>query len=336
MAKFHKSSEIVFVNPETDYFNKFGGETSVEFINKTHPHNSYDLVHIHFSFDRISIFELENLLNYFDGIKKPVIWTCHGRESQREKNIGKGELQKMLWSRAKAIITPTQSCRDWLVNSYGTDKSINVIPLGYILDPDSLHLYKDILAAKKNTNFVYLVGEIRQNKEIYFSIDGFLKSPELSDCTLTIITRPQFIEDGVTSKLDGKRKSIMTTILSSSRIKLITASEISNEALAGVFCESHVCMLPYLWGTHSGQVELSRDCGCYPVISNVGFYREQSDQVVEFNYNDDISVFVRNFVTALTKARSMSLLVPNPGLRKYEFKAILQQHLMVYKGVLKN
>ena len=109
-----------------------------------------------------------------------------------------------------------------------------------------------------------------------------------------------------------------------------------DEALAGVFCESHVCMLPYLWGTHSGQVELSRDCGCYPVISNVGFYREQSDQVVEFNYNDDISVFVRNFVTALTKARSMSLLVPNPGLRKYEFKAILQQHLGVYRGVLKN
>jgi len=336
MAKFHKSGEIFFVNPETDYFNKFGGDASVEFINKTHPHNSYDLVHIHFSFDKLSVFELENLLNYFDNIKKPVVWTCHSRESQREKDIGNGELQKMLWSRAKAIITPTQSCKDWLVSSYGTDKSIDVIPLGYIVDPNTLYLYRNELNKKEKTNFVYLIGDMRQNKEIYFSIDSFLKSLELSDCILMVIARPRFISKENIDSLDEERKRIMNNILSSPRIKLNIELEISNEALVEIFCKSHVCMLPYLWGTHSGQVELSKDCGCYPVISNVGFYEEQSDQVIEFCYNDNLSVFVDNFVQALKKAKEMPLLAPNSELRKYEFKAILQQHLGVYRGVLKN
>lgn len=331
MSKFHQTGEVTFVNPGTDYFNKFGGEANPEFIDKTHSRESYDLVHIHFSFDRLSIFELKNLLDYFEDINKPVVWTCHSRESQRERNIGKGELQMMLYDRSKTIITLTHGCKSWIKDTYGNDKNIEVIPLGCMLNPDTLSLYKRNLDLKKKTNFVYLVGEIRQNKEINLSIKGFIESPELSDCVLTVITKPQSISK---DKLNNRTENFWNIIRLSSRIKLISLPEISNEVLAEVFCESHVCMLPYLWGTHSGQVELSRDCGCYPVISDVGFYKEQSDQIVEFNYNDNLSIFTNNFIKALIKAKEMPLLVPNPELRKIEFSSILQKHINTYRSIL--
>lgn len=89
MSKFHNSSEINFVNPNTDYFNKIGGEATRGYIEKNHNKSTYDVVHIHFSFDKLTFDELKDLLNYFKSIKKPIIWTCHSRESQREKILKK-------------------------------------------------------------------------------------------------------------------------------------------------------------------------------------------------------------------------------------------------------
>ena len=322
-SKFHGSGEILFANPETDYFNKIGGEATPEFISTKHPKDSYDLVHIHFSFDKLSVSELTKLLDYFDYIEKPIIWTCHSRESQREKNVEGGKLQGLLYARSKKIITLTEGCKSWIKNTYGASKDIEVVPLGYMLDPDALPKYKQNLSLKNKTNFVYLLGESRKNKESYFSIKDFLDSPELSGSNLTIILKPRFASD-----------STLNLTRSSSRIRLISMDEIPNKILAKTFCESHVCMLPYLWGTHSGQVELCKDCGCYPVISNVGFYREQSEQVFEFDYDENMSDFTKNFIKALVKATKMPLLTPNPEQRKTEFISILQRHNDLYRSAL--
>ncbi|MDP3725729.1 MAG: glycosyltransferase [bacterium] len=336
MSKFHQQGEIVFVNPDSDYFNEYSGSATPEFIDKAHPVDSYDVVHIHFSFDKLTIEKLRGLFDCFDKIKKPVVWTCHGRESQRAKNIGSGELQKLLFSRSKAIITLTDGCKSWLIDTYGGQKKIETIPSGYIIDPDLIQSLKGDLDKKSRDNFVFLIGDFRMNKEINQSIINFIQCSELSGCNLTLLIKPLSIYTDSFRELD-KRTTLFWDIIKSAgqRINVISSPEISNRLVAQVFCRSHVCLLPYLWGTHSGQIELAKDAGCYPVVSNVGFYKEQSDQIIEFEYSDKPSVFAYNFTKAMIKARSMPYLKPQTNLRKVEFAKILQKHTDVYKSVLK-
>ncbi|KKP92965.1 MAG: hypothetical protein UR98_C0014G0009 [Parcubacteria group bacterium GW2011_GWA1_36_12] len=329
-SKFHQSGEIVFVNPGTDYFNKIGGYANSEFIKKAHPPNTYDIVHIHFSFDKLGTDELETLLKYFKSISKPIVWTCHSRESLRKRNIGNGILQRMLFSYADTLITPTNGCRKWIIDTYGNSKIITVIPLGYMADPKEVVVNSSFLKLKKKENFIYLVGDMRKNKEINLSISHFLNSGELSDCKLTVITKP--IPEGIA--LDERRREFWKTLHSSWRIHIISQPEVSNEYLTQLFCQQHVCMLPYLWGTHSGQIELAKDCGCWPVISNVGFFKEQGAEIIEFNYSNNLSEFADNLIGALIKARNADLLSPQPANREKEMNEISRAHIQIYRSLL--
>lgn len=332
-SKFHHSGEIIFCNPETDYFNKIGGIPTPEFIEKTHALDSYDVVHIHFSFDKITTDELRQLLGYFKENKKPIVWTCHSRESQRKKDIGNGELQEILYSYANALISPTEGCKKWILSKFGKSKNIEVIPLGYMADPNLVISKEFDLRKKKNTNFIYLVGDMRENKEINLSVKAFLDSPHLENCTLTVITKP-LPED--LNSIDERQRNFLELIISSPRIRLIAKPEVSNKELVGIFSEQHVCLLPYLWGTHSGQVELAKDCGCYAAISDVGFYKEQWQEVVEFSANKDLRIFILNFTEALIAAKNKPLLSPKPRERKAEMKIITEKHANLYRNLLGN
>lgn len=327
MSKFDNNNHIKFVNPNTDYFNKIGGAATPEFIDKNHPPNTYDIVHIHFSFDKLSIVELKLLLDYFKYINKPIIWTCHNRESTRKKNIGGGKLQKLLFDRSDALITLTNGCKKWMLKRFGNKKEISVIPLGYMASPKEINACKKYLDKKRKENFVYLIGEPRENKEIILSIEKFLRCRELFKCSLTVITKP-------VSKTDARINKFLKLIYSSDRIKVISLPNISNELINKVFCSSHICILPYLWGTHSGQVELSIDCGCRPVISNVGFYKEQSKRIVEFKYDNNLKKFSNNFIDSAVKAYKMPLMKPGGLSREKELKEIVKKHVKVYKSVL--
>lgn len=326
MSKFHKKKDLRFVNPNTDYFNKIGGKATSTFLDKNHKVGSYDLVHIHFSFDKLSYKELKDLLDYFKKNNKPIVWTCHSKTSQRIKDIEKGRLQKLLFEKSDQIITLTKGCKKWLINKFGNKKSISVIKHGYILDPKILSIYKNNLSKKNKNNFVYLVGDFRKNKEIKNSISSFLKEPKLFSCKLKII-----LHTPIKNKLD---KDFINSISNNSQIELIAKPEISNNSLNKIFCESHICFLPYLWGTHSGQIELCRDCGCYPVISDVGFYKEQYKKTVIFRKSNDLKSFRNNFIKALIDTYNKTILKPNPKERELEFEIILNKHISLYKKLI--
>lgn len=326
MSKFHKKKCLEFVNPNTDYFNNIGGEATPLFLDKKHKLDSYDLVHIHFSFDKLSYKELNGLLDYFKKNNKPIVWTCHSRTSQRKKDISKGKLQKLLFEKSDRIITLTQGCKGWLIKKFGNKKDVEVIKHGYILDLKIFSLYKNDINKKNKNNFVYLVGDFRENKEIKNSITSFLKEPQLSSCKLKVILhtpiKNQFYKDFINSISNNKQ------------IELISKPEISNDFLNKIFCESHICFLPYLWGTHSGQIELCRDCGCYPVISDVGFYKEQYRRTIIFKKGDASKSFNKNFIKAIINTYKKPILKPNPKERYSEFEIILKKHISLYKKLI--
>lgn len=325
-SKFHKKKGILFVNPNTDYFNKIGGEANPVFLDKKHKVKSYDVVHIHFSFDKLSYIELNNLINYFKKNKKPIVWTCHSRNSQRKKDIEKGKLQKLLFEKADRIITLTNGCKKWLIKNFGDYKDIKVIKLGYMLDPKTFFRYKHNLINKRKDNFVYLIGDFRENKEIKNSISAFLNEPKLSSCKLKLIMHTPIKKQ--------RNKNFIHSISNNKQIEIIAKSVISNDLLNKIFCESHICLLPYLWGTHSGQIELCRDCGCYPIISDVGFYKEQYKKTVIFKKGKTSKSFKKNFLKALINTHKKNILKPYPKDRVSEFEKILAQHISLYKEII--
>jgi len=332
MSKFH-GDKIIFVNPHTDYFSE--GKCTSKHIHKHHPPTSYHIAHFHFSFDKISVKELEEILIYFKKIKKPIVWTCHSRENQRIKNYGKGKYQELLFKYADQIISPTYGCKNWIEKNFGKHKrDIVVIPMGYMANPkDIKRIQKKI---KKNKNlFTFLIGDFRENKETVQSIINFLQCSDLISNNLQLIFKPINIRDKYGSGLKTE-KLVFFSLLQNSRIKSISLPNIENDLLIELFLKSHAIILPYKWGTHSGQIELAKDCGCHVVVSDVGFYKEQWQDVCLWKTTDKkYSEYPIRYTDALIDVCRRKSIQPMGNIREKEFKLILKKHLEVYSSLIK-
>ena len=332
VSKFN-IGKIEFVNPDSDYFSD-PHKCSKEYLNKNHPPKSYDIVHIHFSFDMIPLKDFENLLKNFRKNKKPIVWTSHSKDSQRIKNYGKGKYQRLLFKYADQIISPTRGCAKYLISKYGKhENDIKIIPLGFIANPD--YVKKIGKKIKKNKHlFTMLIGEFRENKEFIQSIINFLQCSELKKAKLQLIFKPIYLykKNCENIKLEMLQ---FHNIIQHPRIITISLPEISNEILIKAFLNSHAIILPYKWGTHSGQIELAKDCGCHVVTSNVGFYKEQWDKVCLWDVLDKkYSEFPKRYTNTLINIYHKKSLKPIGNSRKTEFKKIFKDHLKIYKNLL--
>lgn len=326
VSKFHDKNGIVFINPNTDLFLDVK-EYGVEYIRKNYPPGNYDIVHIHFSFDILSLKQFEELLKYFKNNHKPIVWTSHSIESQRTKNLGRGKFQYLLFSYANQIISPTRGCADWLTSKFGNHRQkIEIIPLGYMASPEDVaKLERNIQKDRKL--FTYLIGDFRENKEYINSIKEFLKFEKLFSTKLQLIFKPIEIASNISKDFEKRGKEFID-ILQNSRIQIISQPLISNETIISAFIASHAIILPYKWGTHSGQIELAKDCGCHVVASDVGFLKEQDDKTIFYkveNYSKE------EYQRALLEVFTRLPLQPLGNKRDEEFREILREHLRVYK-----
>lgn len=321
VAKLSYGGKIIIVNPDTDYFSlpNFG----VEFLHMTHSPESYDVVHIHFSFDKVDIESLKSVLLYFKHIRKPIVWTCHSKESQRIRNYHNGAYQRLLYECADKVITLTHGCKEWMEQTWGKhSKPIEVIPHGLIALPSDV-IKNSAGIAKDRNRFTILYGEFRENKERINAIVDFLKISDMVDAKLHLIYKnPIWFRN-----TDPNGWEIFTSITNNSRCSKFVKSWITNEELIREFYSSHCIILPYMWGTHSGQIELAKDCGCYVVAPNVGFYKEQWHKTILWGDNCEN----KTYIDALRFAYSSPPLTPFGEDRIQELKMIIDQHLLVYQ-----
>ena len=333
MSKFH-GGEIVFVNPNTNYFLK--GRCIPEYIHKRHSPKSYHLVHFHFSFDRLSVKELEEILIYFKKIKKPVLWTCHSKENQRIKNYGNGQYQKLLFKYVDQIISPTYGCKKWIEDNLGKHKrKIAVIPLGYMASPKDVKKFKNKIKKDKNL-FTYLIGDFRENKEVIQAIINFLQCSDLTSAKLQLIFKPINIYSKQYGEGLDLEKQAFLNFLHNPRVSALSLPNIKNSLLIKSFLKSHAIILPYRWGTHSGQIELAKDCGCHAVASNVGFYREQWANTCLWEATDgNYREYPTRYTEALLDAYERKSIKPMGNEREKEFNDILNEHLKIYHALVK-
>lgn len=326
VSKLSYGGKIEIVNPNSDYFAlpDFG----VEFFKKTHHPNSYDVVHIHFSFDKVNLDNLRSVLEYFKQIKKPIVWTCHSKESQRIRNYYDGAYQRLLYEYADKVLTLTNGCKNWIEVNWGKHlRPIDVVAHGLIALPEDVD--KNICGITKDCKrFTILYGEFRENKERFNAVVDFLGTNEISDTELHLIYKDstQF------QQTNPKDWEAFLNVTNNQRCSKLVKSWITNEELIKEFYSSHCIILPYLWGTHSGQIELAKDCGCYVVAPNVGFYKEQWDKTILYGEHCEN----KTYTDALKYAYSSPPLLPYGNKRNNELLMIIEQHIAVYHSLIDN
>lgn len=148
---------------------------------------------------------------------------------------------------------------------------------------------------------------------------------------------------------DGKRHIIDLVSVSSAdpRIEVAMRPYPTDVEIAESALESDALLMPYLWGTHSGQLELAFDLNMLAVCSDVGFTREQAqihgERVIEpiwFDWTSGLPfLYGERFLTALESARAR-LSDRGPQLldrdfleyRREEHREILASYDAVYRG----
>lgn len=330
ILKFNHHAAIEFINPDCDFF---GSDTlhSPEYLDKHFPPNLYDIVHIHFEYYLWSLSQLKNLIIYFKKHHKPIVWTWHDRGNLLKREYDQG-YELLLFNSADKIITLSNGMKSWIIKSYGFHKNqIDVIPSGYISSPDSVRSIANKIK-KQRTLFTMLIGDFRESKEYLQSIISFLDCSELESATLQLIFRPFSIYSSNSIKIN-ERLIAFHNLLNHPRIKIFSKPEFSDLEMTKAFYKSHAVILPYLWGTHSGQIELAKDCGCHVVVSDVGFYDEQWDKLALYSIKD-VARIPTNYTKALVKVYTTISIQPIGTTRKKEFKKILDSHVKIYRSLL--
>ncbi len=323
---------ISFVNPNTDLFSS--GNCSPKYFEEHFPVDNYDVVHIHFSFDKVSIGNFEEILDYFKKHNKPIIWTLHSKDSQRIRDYGNGEYQKLLFKYSDKIISPTNGAASWCKDALGKHKrDVSIIPLGFMANPRDIERLqkKDIIKDPKL--FTMLIGEFRENKEFVQSIVNFLQCSDLVDFKLQLIFKPIPLLDQ--NGQISQEMAFFYNLLQNPRIEFLSKSEISNDEINTAFLKSFALIIANKWGTHSGQIEHAKDCGCHVVASDVGFYEEQWEDVCLYKYNEKNALeTAKSYTNALIEVSKREIAIPLGEQRLKEHKEIVAQHLKVYKELL--
>ncbi len=331
--RFDNSRTISFVNPDNDSFSNKDFCTP-EYFDEKYPLESYDVVHIHFEYYLIPITILENLLKYFKENNKSIVWTCHDRKSLTKESPA-DEYEQLLYKYADSITTLTEGCSQWLKLKYGCTKSeIKIIPHGYLAHPE---IVKDQTkeSPKDRHLFTMLIGDFRKSKEFIYSIKDFLECEGLlENARLQIIFRQ--LNTCSDDPLTQGRLLEFQELIENPRIKTICMENISDEVIIKAFTSSHAVILPYLWGTHSGQLEMARDCGCHVAASDVGYYKEQWDAISSWEtFPKWDNTQSKHYQDALIDVYKRESLKPAGYWRSKEFEEdILHPHLELYNNLI--
>jgi len=333
MTRFDDGRNVVFANPGSNTFSEPDKCTPDYFENQV-PSDKYDVVHIHFEYHLIEADRLEKLLEYFKRKNKPIVWTCHDRRSLTGESPD-GRHEQLLNKYADRITTLTEGSSRWLKVNFGNpDDKIKVMPLGYMAHPA---VVRGILreTVKERHLFTMLIGDFRKSKEFVRSIEDFLACKGISpDARLQVIYRPpdpNAAEPAVREKLTRFQE-----LIKKPGIVPCCRDKFSDVEMTRLFASSHAIVLPYLWGTHSGQLELARDCGCHVIVPDVGYYGEQWDSIRTWpssgEWDEEQS---DNYKNALSEVDGLSPLNPAGYSRIEQFRReIMHPHVELYKNLL--
>lgn len=172
---------------------------------------------------------------------------------------------------ASTIITLTESAAEAITARWSIDRSrIAVIPHGPILPPE--HPLWTRPRERKARFTLGMFGGIRPNRSFLTAAVNALHGLAATDITVNILTRglnPIELSPG------SEGLALAQLAAADPRLSLRLLPFPSDEEIAEFVHRQDVLILPYLFGTHSGQLELAFDLGVPVVAPGFGCFRAQ-------------------------------------------------------------
>ncbi|MGH3715560.1 MAG: hypothetical protein ACRDT4_19190 [Micromonosporaceae bacterium] len=300
-----------------------------------------DVLHLH----HVEFEDIESLGRLLDactadGIR--VVFTAHDVEPMF---TGEDELSARLRLLASADVrwiglTPgSVSAVRELVD---TPVPITVIPHGYVAAPEAL---ADRQRTQQSQARRYLMfGASRPNRDFVSTLVNWSLGTADPDARLQLLLRAFSPADFADP--NGRVAQLISAARSDPRVRLTMRPYPSDDEVIDAGLGADTVLLPYLWGSHSGQLELAFDLDLLPVCSDVGYLREQYEPhkglVTEPEWFDwprqNPYLFGEQFLAALERATDR----PVSGVRHHntdfiehrrdEHQRIIAAHSRVYGG----
>ncbi|MFI6062156.1 hypothetical protein [Streptomyces sp. NPDC051286] len=298
-----------------------------------------DVLHLH-HMDFEDPATLERLLDAClgDGVK--VVFTAHDTRPMVGSAQDFTTRLRMLHSAEVGWVCLTEGSVTKLTEVLGQRPDAAVIPHGYVAAPEEL---AGLEREPRGSSRYLMFGASRASRDQLSPMTNWSLGITDPDSTLHVLLRafsPADFADG------GRAPLLLETARRDPRIRLTmrpypTDAEVIEAGLA-----SDALLLPYLWGSHSGQLELAFDLNLLPVCSLTGHLTEQYEQhkgLVEepewFDWSQGHpNLFGEKFLTALENAAARLDSRPRRLDREFldyrtqEHQAILRQYARVYGG----
>jgi hypothetical protein len=193
----------------------------------------------------------------------------------------------LVCTRASTVVTLTTGAADELRRSFAGRPwlaRLEVIPHGRVVRPASIR--RDTRAPGDTVRYG-LFGSFRPSRDTWTAIVNWYYVLEDEPATLTLLTRA-FDPDRAHDPSLRMAEILDFAHARRDRIAVRMRPYPTDAEVADFMREIDVLLLPYTFGSHSGQLELAFDCGVLPLAGDVGFLREQAAAAAPYVHREPI------------------------------------------------
>lgn len=339
--KLHSHNIEIVNNAATDSGNIVPRDVTAAWLLEHRPLTWLDVLHLHhIEFEDLPT--LERLLDACTDAGIRVVHTVHDLRAMFDSNDGLRKRLRLLGSGDISWVCLTRGSAVELNILLGRNVNARVIPHGYVAEPAVL---QNKQRRRTTGRLRYLLfGATRPNRDQLSTVVNWSLSTTAPGHELHLLIRgfsPAHFSDP-----SSQVARLLDAIRADPRIKTTLRGYPSDDEVINAGLDADALLLPYLWGSHSGQLELAFDLNLLPICSSVGYLAEQFEQykglVTEPEWFDwshgNPYLFGERFVAALERAsarldaESREL---NPDFLEYrqsEHQQILNAYTNIYSG----
>lgn len=235
----------------------------------------FDLLHVHFGFDAVSVSELEDVTDVVHRAGKPIVYTAHDlRNPHHESPTTHDEQLAVLMGTADAVITLTPGAAAAIRDRW--QRRAIVLPHPHVVSLDRLSRPPTRRAPDDTFTVGVHAKSLRASMDPLAAASVLVETvAALPDSQLQVNVHADVMTAG-SSHHDSKLADFLRTAWHAGKLKLVVHDFMSDhDQFLDYLCDLSVSVLPYRFGTHSGWLEACYDVGTLVVAPDCGFYAEQ-------------------------------------------------------------
>jgi glycosyltransferase involved in cell wall biosynthesis len=272
--KLAGGSLVIVNNTTTTHAGLVPQDMSFRWLRDQPSFDFFDVLHVH-SLELAADDDIEAVLDRCDREGKQVVCTIHDVTPMfnPDQDVYARQLRGLA-DRKIALITLTEGAAGVLRQALGDQQHVTVLPHGHVLPLHDPRWQSPPRRSEpgRPTRFA-MYGGFRPNRRMFPVVVNLLFGNLGDPATISILTRAVSPVELDTNRDLG---SVVNAALARpEQVNLRLSPFPSDHEIADFLLAADVLVLPYLWGTHSGQLELAFDLGIVPVVANVGYLREQ-------------------------------------------------------------